>query len=124
MTRAYDEAMAQSGMSVAQFGVLRAIEREGTLPLMGLAERLVMERTTLYRTLRPLEAQGWIKFESGPRRAKIVTMTQAGHAATAAAIPYWTVAQAALLDGFGEADWAVLRGLLSRVVTLTTEERV
>lgn len=68
LTRAYDEALAPFGITVQQFAILRDIQRAGTIPLPRLAEGLVMDRTSLYRALPPLEREGLLVLES-PRRA-------------------------------------------------------
>ena len=69
VTRLYDEALDNSGMTIVQFSILRNLEREGPRPLMQLADLMVMERTTLYRALVPLEHAGWITIRNGAGRA-------------------------------------------------------
>ena len=62
MARVYEGALAKAGLTSTQFAVLRALERKGgTLPLTHLAEELVLERTSLYRAIAPLERDALVK---------------------------------------------------------------
>ena len=117
VTRLYDDALGGTGMGIVQFSVLRNLEREGPLPLMRLAELLVMERTTLYRALTPLEREGWVAVGDGTGRAKTAALTAAGARAVAASTPAWQEAQRKLLAAIGAKDWATLEGSLGRLVS-------
>lgn len=105
MTRLYDEALAPAGMTVQQFAILRSIDRAGTIPLSRLADALVMDRTSLYRALAPLERSGWIVRGEAGARARSATLTPAGLEAVAHATPGWEAAQARVLDEFGRDNW-------------------
>lgn len=119
VTRLYDEALNGTGMTIVQFSVLRNLEREGTLPLIRLADLLVMERTTLYRALTPLERHGWVAITDGNGRAKTATLTPAGAQAVKATTGVWEKAQQRLLASIGVKDWALLEGALDRLVSTT-----
>ena len=117
MSRVYDEALSGTGMTIAQFSVLRHIARGGETPLSRLAEALVMDRTSLYRALAPLERQGWIKVAQAARgRARIASLTDAGRAAMERATGPWRDAQERLIGAFGADDWTKLETLLRGVV--------
>ena len=88
--------------------MLRGIQRDGSIPLSRLAEYLVMDRTSLYRTLTPLEKSGLIKIVNGDGRAKIASLTAAGRRATAQARERWEVAQRRLVETFGVERWTAL----------------
>src|SRR5262249_5171925 len=51
VTRFYDAAIERAGMTTTQFAVLRAAERAGTVTMSRVADDLVMDRTSLYRTV-------------------------------------------------------------------------
>lgn len=121
VTRAYDEVMEEAGMSVAQFSILRHLARHGPLPLSRLAELLVMERTTLYRALGPIERHGWVTIAEGAGRAKIATLSPAGHQAIADATAGWAKVQTAMLEQIGADDWQALEAALARIVAATRE---
>jgi DNA-binding MarR family transcriptional regulator len=116
VTRLYDEALGDTGMTIVQFSVLRNLQREGDLPLMQLADMLVMERTTLYRALAPLERQGWVSIGDGAGRAKTASLTAAGAEAVIASTAAWQRAQRKLLAAIGAEDWNTLDASLGRLV--------
>ncbi|WP_264442231.1 MarR family winged helix-turn-helix transcriptional regulator [Novosphingobium sp. JCM 18896] len=117
VTRLYDERLAAHGMTTTQFSILRNLARaEGEMPLSRLAEKLVMDRTSLYRTLTPVERVGWIALASGPRRSKLARLTPAGRAAMQGAEGDWEAAQDDLLGEIPANEWQVLLGTLDRLV--------
>lgn len=116
VTRLYDGALEGTGMSTVQFSILRNLERAGPLPLMRLAELLVMERTTLYRALAPLELKAWVAIGDGTGRTKTASLTRAGARAVAATAVAWEAAQRKLLAQIGGKEWSALEGSLARLV--------
>jgi DNA-binding MarR family transcriptional regulator len=78
-----------------QFSVLSRLEDEGPMPLGRLAERLVLERSTLTRELEPLLRDGFVRVAPDEdRRRRIVDLTPAGRARLRVARPAWEQAQA------------------------------
>ena len=117
VSRVYDEALSGTGMTIAQFSVLRNVARAGEIPLSRLAEALVMDRTSLYRALAPLERQGWIEIVGAPQgRTRIASLTDAGRAAMDGATAPWEAAQKRLIGAMGADAWAALESLLRGVV--------
>lgn len=117
VSRAYDDALSGTGMTIAQFSVLRHVARGGEMPLSRLAEALVMDRTSLYRALAPLERQGWIDTaQASHGRARIASLTEAGRAAMEGATEPWRKAQERLIGALGPGDWSQLETLLRGVV--------
>ncbi len=116
----YDEALAPSGLTVAQFALLRTLERTGPCSLTALAEASGLDRTTLNRNLRPLEEADMVASASGTdQRARIVQVTDVARAAMRTAAPHWRDAQArveAVLGG----DRETLFHILDRVEALRT----
>lgn len=117
VTRLYDERLAAHGMTTTQFSILRNLARaDGEIALSRLAERLVMDRTSLYRTLTPVERAGWIVMASGPGRSKLARLTDTGRAAMQAAEGDWEAAQDDLLGEIPTQEWQALLGTLDRLV--------
>jgi DNA-binding MarR family transcriptional regulator len=113
VSRGYDAAMAGDDLTVNQFAILRRIARAGELPLSRLAERLVMDRTTLYRALEPMTRAGWVAIEPAPSgRARIVRLTRDGERRMAAGTPAWEAAQIRLIEAFGIERWEALHAEL------------
>ncbi|WEJ97844.1 MAG: MarR family winged helix-turn-helix transcriptional regulator [Candidatus Sphingomonas phytovorans] len=117
VSRVYDEALTGTGMTIAQFSVLRHTARCGDVSLSRLAETLVMDRTSLYRALAPLERQGWIEIvQAGRGRARIASLTVTGREAMERATLPWRAAQERLIGRLGADDWTRLETLLRDVV--------
>lgn len=122
VSRLYDEALEGAGLTTPQFAILRTIHRGGTVPLSRLAEALVMERTSLYRALGPLEREGWVAIEEASAgRAKLVSLTDTGRALIDDASTAWEAVQTGLVERLGAENWAALEGLL-RDVTIKAGE--
>jgi DNA-binding MarR family transcriptional regulator len=109
ITRLYDAALVQHGLNTSQFGLLRHVARAGEIALSRLAEALVMDRTTLYRALRPVEAAGWVETRAEARgKARCVRLTAQGQALIARAEPDWQACQDDMRHRLGERTWADL----------------
>src|SRR5215470_1421022 len=82
LTQLYDEAMAPTGLRVTQFHILSELARRASDPptIGELAEILIMERSALGQTLRPLERDGFIDLSHDARdgRRRPVRLTRAG----------------------------------------------
>jgi DNA-binding MarR family transcriptional regulator len=96
LSRLYDSHLAPAGLSVSQFSILRLLKAYEPLKINELADMLIMERTSLIRALKPLQASGWVIAESsGNGRAFDVTLSASGLEKVNEAIPLWAEAQAA-----------------------------
>jgi DNA-binding MarR family transcriptional regulator len=96
LSRLYDSHLAPTGLSVSQFAILGLLRVHGPLKIAELADRLIMERTSLVRALRPLQASGWVAAErSDNDRAFDVALSPSGVEKFAEAMPLWAEAQAA-----------------------------
>ena len=94
VTQHYDRHLRQAGLRATQFTVLATLAQTGPMPLNRLARRLGLERTTLTRNLRPLEAKGWLTVTvEEDRRVHSVAITSAGEKAANDALPLWRKAQ-------------------------------
>lgn len=114
VTLAYDQALKPMGLRLTQYSLLASVLRSGGMTITDLAEMLAMERTTLTRNLRPLEAAGWLRVKSGPdRRSRAVEITPAGRALVEEAFPRWQAAERGLRKSIGREEAAELRQLLT-----------
>ncbi len=117
MARRYETELAAAGVTATQMAILRALEREGPQPLSRLAEHLVLERTSLYRALKPLEEQRLVAIgESSDRRAKQVALTPGGRRKIEEALPHWRRAQGRFVAELGEAQWSALAAQLDAML--------
>ncbi len=123
VARRYEVELVHAGLTISQFALLRALERTGSLPLSRLAEEMVMERTTLYRALRPMARDGLVELrDSRDRRVKTAQLTAGGRLRLAQAVPYWQRAQSAFLQDLGAAGWQSLAAELQRAVAVAAGE--
>ena len=103
MTHAYDAAMGDSGLKVTQLPILVALGSAGDLPVTALAGALGLDRTTLTRNLRVLEARGLVCTVAHPddARVRLVSLTPEGSDVLAGALARWADAQARVEERFG-----------------------
>lgn len=123
LTSIYDEALAPHGLKVTQFSLLRAVERHGAPNLTGLAEATGLDRSTLGRNLRVLEAAGVVRFSAGDdQRDRVVELTAKGRARVRDAGLAWRRLEGALRSSLGE-DADRLVAVAHRVTALTAAGR-
>jgi len=116
VTRLYDLALAPSGIRATQMAILTAVAKFQPVPISRIGEILVLDQTTLTRSLRLLQKQGFL--EISPRavkRQRFLTLTDSGVRALALAVPLWRAVQAKFLSELGKDNWSVLRNELERL---------
>jgi DNA-binding MarR family transcriptional regulator len=91
----------------------------GELTINELAERMVMDRTTLSRNLKPLVRSGLLEMKPGEDgRTRLVRLTPAGEQALEEAYPLWQRAQQQTVSALGEERYEALLGDVARTVSL------
>jgi len=119
VTQIFDEQLKPSGLLITQFTILTAIAQVDSGTINDLADRLVMDRTTLTRNLKPLAREGLAIVQPGEdRRIRIVSLTAKGCNALATALPLWEQAQASVINRLGKQQWSSLLMALSDTVSL------
>ncbi len=119
VTQHFDETLKPSGLLITQFTILVAIAIAKSGTINELAERLVMDRTTLTRNLKPMEREGWLKSEPGQdRRTRVIRLTPNGKIALAKALPLWKQAQSHVEQTLGQQRWNSLLSHLAEATTL------
>jgi DNA-binding MarR family transcriptional regulator len=91
----YEARLASHGLGISQFGLMGSIAAEEDAPISALAEKLELDPSTLSRTLRPLEDQGWIEIHTDPANLRVrrVRLTKEGRARLEGAGAAWAAAQ-------------------------------
>jgi len=109
--------MAPFGLRTTQFSILARLNASGPTTIQALAGKMVMDRTTLGRTIRPLERDGLVTLEAdaGDRRVRWLRITEAGQAKVALAMAGWQEAQLRFEAAMGAAAAAELRTRLKHV---------
>jgi DNA-binding MarR family transcriptional regulator len=109
VTQLFDAALKPVGLTPGQFTVLATLSRIGEQPQTKLAKKLLMDRTTMIRNLRPLEDKGFVETDrSGIRGAKVLRLTDDGRQALETALPHWQQAQSQIVNALGAARWGGL----------------
>jgi DNA-binding MarR family transcriptional regulator len=104
--RRFDRAFHPLGLTNGQFSLLMALNRPDPAMIGPLAALLAMDRTTLTAALKPLARRGLVEIAIDPadRRGRRLTLTPAGLALLAAALPVWRREHAAIEAWLGDAD--------------------
>lgn len=98
MARHFDEVLRPVALTNGQFSLLMSLNRPKP-PAMGeVASLLAMDRTTLTANLKPLERRGLltISVDEVDRRSRRLTLTAAGRALLATALPLWEASHAVI----------------------------
>lgn len=95
VTQIYDEALQESGLSVAQLGLLAVIATNEDDRMAAIAERAGLDPSTLSRNLRSLERDGLIEIATVEKdlRRRAVWLTESGIRRLQSALPAWQEAQ-------------------------------
>ncbi|QAY95478.1 MarR family transcriptional regulator [Methylovirgula ligni] len=119
LSRMYDRHLAPVGINIQQLSILGAITHNPGLLIADLADRMVMERTTLVRALKPLREAGLVMSgASGTSRSLALTVSRRGHKVVADAMPLWEAAQHEFETQFGSGNAATLRKEMQKASAL------
>lgn len=125
LSRVYDELLRPTGLQVSQFTVLVGAARFGErgAPIGTLAEKLVMDRTTLTRNIGPLEKGGYLRVARSPTdaRVKVVLLTKQGERVLQQGMPLWTRAQEMVKQRLGAQSTTRLQAELAAVLRALDE---
>src|SRR5215813_1772709 len=76
VAKLYDAALAPSGLRSTQFAILTAIAKLQPVSISRVAEILLIDATTMTRSLKLLEKDGLIEIAPrGERRQRLLTLT-------------------------------------------------
>jgi DNA-binding MarR family transcriptional regulator len=116
VTRLYDLGLEPSGIRSTQFAILTAVAKFQPVSISRIGHILVLDQTTLTRSLRLLEKQGFVEITPrSVRRQRFLSVTEAGAKALALAIPLWRTVQANFLTMMGGDNWKDVRNDLERI---------
>jgi DNA-binding MarR family transcriptional regulator len=123
ITQAYEGALRPFGLSASQLTILQVLQRAGDLSQGQLGDVLVMDSTTLTRTLEIMSRQGWITKRKGrDRRERLLSLAKAGREKLGRAEPAWEAAQAAVQRQFGGEHWNALQQLSNELTDVLTTQ--
>ena len=116
VTKLYDQALQSSGIRSTQFAILVAVRKAQPTSIMALGKTLVIDPTTLTRSLRLLQKEGLLTVSKrGEKRQRFVSLTVRGEQALERAIPVWREMQGRFVETIGREYWLNLRRELERL---------
>lgn len=119
ITEVYDEFLVPSGLKTNQFSILKHIEHLEPVSVSDLAQEIRLDRTTLVRNLKPLEASGFIAdVAARGTRNRQLKLTDKGLEMLKIAEPLWIEAQNFMEQYLGRDDMSILTALLSKIEAL------
>jgi DNA-binding MarR family transcriptional regulator len=122
VSRLYDHGLEPSGLRATQFAILTAIAKFQPVSISRIGEILVLDQTTLTRSLRLLQKQRYLEISPRSiRRQRFLTLTDPGVKALAVAVPLWRKVQAKFLAEMGGDTWAALRNELERLAGMAVQ---
>ncbi len=115
-TALYDAALAPVGINVAQFALLRRVERTEPVSLTELGRLADLDRSTIGRNVKVLERLGLVRLAAAEdQREAAVTLAPAGVEALRRAAPLWEEAQRRIEIALGADGARSLRALADRL---------
>ena len=119
VTQLFEESLRPSGVKATQLPVLVTLALKDSMTVTGLANGLVMDRTSLARLLSPLVTSGLVEIEAGEdRRTREISLTDEGRRRAAQAVPMWEKAQSHVTRELGETRWTHLRQSLAAALLI------
>jgi DNA-binding MarR family transcriptional regulator len=124
VTQLYDDILRPSGLRVTQYSILATLARMGEANLRQLEAALVIDQTTLTRSLGLLERIGVIERVPHPDgRIKAMRLTSKGRRILTAARPLWAQAQNRVLRELGTKAWADAQQRLAHLFSVAVKKR-
>jgi DNA-binding MarR family transcriptional regulator len=116
VTRMYDLALQESGIRSTQFAILVGIAKNQPVAIGALADVLIIDRTTLTRSLRLLQKEGLITIsDRSIMRQRFLSITPKGERTLERSLPVWRKAHERFIATVGSDYWTELRNELERL---------
>jgi DNA-binding MarR family transcriptional regulator len=108
--------MQDAGMRVTQFTLLQVLEKASPIAQGRLGEVLALDSTTLTRSLKLVEKEGWVTSAPGyDRRERHFSITAKGKKQLQIAKERWRQAQSKLRKHLNAGDWEQFMALADRI---------
>jgi DNA-binding MarR family transcriptional regulator len=122
VTRLFDLALQESGIRSTQFAILVGIAKDQPVSIGALGNVLVIDSTTLTRSLRLLKNEGLIAISNrAAKRQRFLTITAKGARTLGRSLPAWRAAQEQFVAAIGSEHWGALRNELERLAHVAVE---
>jgi DNA-binding MarR family transcriptional regulator len=122
ITSFYDSAFEESGIRSTQFTILIGIAKTQPTSITALGKLLVIDRTTLTRTLRRLQKDRLIAVSARSKmRQCFLTLTPKGKQTLARSLPMWRKAHERFVAAIGPEYWGTFRRELERLAVVALD---
>lgn len=109
ITSLYDAHLAKHGIRVTQFTILASLYSRDAMPTGEIATRLLLDQTTLSRTLATLQSRQLVRVEPGDdQRMRLWSLTPKGAALLKASRADWELAQNEVYRRIGKRNMQAL----------------
>ena len=109
LTTLYDTHLGERGLTVNQLAVLWSVIALERATMGRIAETVVMDKTTVTRSIAGLGAMGLVELKRGvDARQRLVSPTARGHRVFSEAMPAWEAAQREAARAIGQARFDTL----------------
>lgn len=116
LTSIYDDALAPVGVNIAQFSLLRNVERGEPVSLTELGQRIELDRSTVGRNVKVLVKSGLIALSRGKdQREALLVLTDNGRRVLADGAPLWEAVQSKVEQVLGSNGLKELQALLQAI---------
>jgi DNA-binding MarR family transcriptional regulator len=121
VTRMYDMVLQEFGIRSTQFTILVGIAKNQPVSIGAMADVLLIDPTTLTRSLRLLQKQGLvIVSKRAAMRQRFLTLTPSGERVLARSLPAWRIVHERFLAMVGPDSWIGLRNELEKLAFAVT----
>jgi len=122
VTQLFDAGLKPTGIRSTQFVLLVAIAELAPISLGRLAQILVIDRTTLTRSLRLMEKQDLVAVAvRSTMRRRFVTLLPKGRDVLARSLPFWREAQRRFVKKVGDQYWRAMQTELNKLPSVALD---
>jgi DNA-binding MarR family transcriptional regulator len=119
VTRFYDQAFEPFAIRSTQFTILVGVAKSQPTSISALADLLVIDRTTLTRSLRLLKKDGLLAVsDRSTKRQRFITLTDKGERILGESLPVWRAAHKRFIESVGADYWSNFREELEKMAHL------
>jgi DNA-binding MarR family transcriptional regulator len=122
VTQLFDSGLEPTGIRSTQFTLLVAVAKSTPISMGHLARILVIDRTTLTRSLRVLQRQGFLSIsERSTMRQRFVTLSPKGWTALERSLPRWREVQDSFVARIGQRYWEEMQREIQKLSKIAIE---
>jgi DNA-binding MarR family transcriptional regulator len=122
VTQLYDSALQESGIRSTQFAIMVAIAKNQPVSISALAKVLVIDATTLTRSLGLLKKERLVTIsQRASMRQRFLALTPKGEKTLERSLPLWRKAQEQFVATVGRDYWLDLRNELEKLAHVAVE---